>query len=128
MGETRMSASTLRIVTILLLFYAVGLIAFFIVNGTGGREGVGAMGAFMLATLGFVIVVSVLGLRPPKPATRAPRRLMLNIASLSAAGVAILALFGPMMDILLIALPMFALSASLHFYDRRTAFPAGGTI
>ena len=126
MNASRPTASTLRIVVIALLCYTVGLIAYLALTGAGGAE-IGAMGAFLLAMLAFVVVVSALGLHPVDPKTRAPRRLMLTIAAMAAGGIAILALFSSARDALLISVPMLAFCVALHFYDKRTAFPMGGT-
>ena len=110
----------LRFITIALLVYAAALALMFLTTGLGPTGSVGSAGVFVLGLLAFTALLGGMGMwRMDGPNERPRRRLLLNIASMMAAGVALLALFGPPWDILVISLPMFLLCAGLHFVDRR---------
>lgn len=115
-----LSTPVLRIVTIALLVYAAVLAGIFLFTGLGSTGRIDVAGAFLLGLLAMTALLGALGMhRSTGPDERPRRRLLMNIASMMAAGVALLALFGSSSDILMVSVPMFLLCAGLHFVDRR---------
>jgi hypothetical protein len=115
-----LSTPILRLITNALLVYAAALGVMFLSMGLGSNGSIGTAGVLLLGLLFMTALLGALGMwRMDGPDERPRRRLLLNIASMMAAGVALLALFGPVSDILMVSLPMLVLCGALHFVDRR---------